>query len=37
MPPFGFDTITLQIPGFDVVKYEHKDISDIDKLSLEFD
>ena len=37
MPPYGFDTITLQIPGFEVVRYEHKDVSDIDKIPLEFD
>ncbi|MCZ2259905.1 DUF3888 domain-containing protein [Sporosarcina sp. G11-34] len=37
MPPFGFDTITLQIPGFEVVKYEHKDISNIEKMALEID
>lgn len=37
MPPYGFDTITLQIPGFEVIKYEHKDVSDIDKIPLEFD
>ncbi|WP_438316761.1 DUF3888 domain-containing protein [Sporosarcina sp. FA9] len=37
MPPFGFDTITLQIPGFEVLTYEHKDVSGIDKLPLEFD
>lgn len=37
MPPFGFDTITLQIPGFEVIRYEHKDISDLDKIPLEFD
>ena len=35
MPPFGFDTITLQIPGFKVIKYEHKNISDIYKIPLE--
>lgn len=35
MPPYGFDTITLQIPGFKVIKYEHKDVSDIGKIPLE--
>lgn len=35
MPPFGFDTITLRIPGFEVIKYEHKDVSDIEKIPLE--
>ena len=34
-PPYGFDTITLRIPEFKVIKYEHKDVSGIDKLSLE--
>jgi hypothetical protein len=37
MPPYGFDTITLQIPGFEVVRYEHKDVSTIDKIPLTFD
>ncbi len=37
MPPYGFDTITFQIPGFEVVSYEHKDVSDINKLPLELD
>lgn len=37
MPPYGFDTITLQIPGFEVVRYEHKDVSDINKIPLELD
>lgn len=37
MPPYGFDTITLRIPGFEVIKYEHKDVSKIDKIPLEFD
>jgi hypothetical protein len=37
MPPYGFDTITLQIPGFEVVRYEHKDVSNIDKIPLESD
>ncbi|WP_212936884.1 DUF3888 domain-containing protein [Bacillus hominis] len=35
MPPYGFDTITLRIPGFKVIKYEHKDVSDIGKIPLE--
>ena len=35
MPPYGFDTITLRIPGFKVIKYEHKDVSDIDKIPLQ--
>ena len=35
MPPYDFDTITLQIPGFKVTKYEHKDVSDIGKIPLE--
>ena len=35
MPPYGFDTITLRIPGFEVIKYEHKDVSDIRKIPLE--
>lgn len=35
MPPFGFDTITLRIPGFKLIKYEHKDVSDIDKIPLQ--
>ena len=35
MPPYGFDTITLRIPGFKVIKYEHKDVSEIDKIPLE--
>lgn len=35
MPPYGFDTITMQVPGFKVIKYEHKDVSDITKLPLE--
>ncbi|WP_326497385.1 DUF3888 domain-containing protein [Bacillus thermotolerans] len=35
MPPYGFDTITLRVPGFEVIKYEHKDVSDITKLPLE--
>jgi len=34
MPPYGFDTITLRVPGFEVIKYEHKDVSDITKLPL---
>ncbi|MFC3886474.1 DUF3888 domain-containing protein [Bacillus songklensis] len=34
MPPYGFDTITLRIPGFEVIKYEHKDVSDIGKIPL---
>jgi len=37
MPPYGFDSITLQIPGFEVITYEHKDVSDIDKIPLDFD
>lgn len=35
MPPYGFDTITMRVPGFKVIKYEHKDVSDITKLPLE--
>ncbi|WP_207203198.1 DUF3888 domain-containing protein [Peribacillus sp. TH27] len=35
MPPYGFDTITLRIPGFEVIKYQHKDVSDIGKIPLE--
>ncbi|MDQ0857844.1 DUF3888 domain-containing protein [Bacillus sp. V2I10] len=35
MPPYGFDTITLLIPGFQVVKYDHKDVSDISKIPVE--
>lgn len=35
MPPYGIDTITLRIPGFKVIKYEHKDVSDIDKIPLQ--
>lgn len=35
MPPYGFDTITLRIPGFEVIKYEHTDVSDIGKIPLE--
>ncbi|MEC0345436.1 DUF3888 domain-containing protein [Peribacillus frigoritolerans] len=35
MPPYGLDTITLRIPGFEVIKYEHKDVSDIGKIPLE--
>ncbi|PGZ08406.1 hypothetical protein COE30_12975 [Bacillus cereus] len=34
-PPYGFDTITLEIPGFKVIKYEHVDVSDIGKIPLE--
>jgi hypothetical protein len=34
-PPYGFDTITLEIPGFKVIKYEHVDVSDIHKIPLE--
>ncbi|PHG07522.1 hypothetical protein COI66_17470 [Bacillus toyonensis] len=34
-PPYGFDTITLEIPDFKVVKYEHVDVSDIGKIPLE--
>ena len=37
MPPYGFDTITLQIPGFEVIKYEHKEVFDINKIPLELD
>ena len=34
--PFGFDTITLRLPEFKVIKYQHKDVSDleIDKIPL---
>lgn len=35
MPPYGFDTITLRIPGFEVIKYEHIDVSNIGKIPLE--
>ncbi|USK32145.1 DUF3888 domain-containing protein [Bacillus sp. F19] len=35
MPPYGFDTITLRIPSFQVIKYDHKDVSDISKIPLE--
>ncbi|MET3698101.1 uncharacterized protein DUF3888 [Bacillus oleivorans] len=35
MPPYGFDTITLRIPGFEVIKYKHKDVSEIGKIPLE--
>lgn len=35
MPPYGFDTITLRVPGFKVIKYEHMDVSDITKIPLE--
>jgi len=35
MPPYGFDTITLRIPGFEVIRYEHKDVSDIGNIPLE--
>ncbi|MGE7975747.1 DUF3888 domain-containing protein [Bacillus cereus] len=34
IPPYGFDTITLRIPGFKVIKYEHKDVSEIGKIPL---
>lgn len=34
-PQYGFDTITLKIPGFKVINYEHKDVSHITKLPLE--
>lgn len=34
-PPYGFDTITLRIPDFKVIKYEHMDVSDITKIPLE--
>ncbi|MBS4190388.1 DUF3888 domain-containing protein [Bacillus sp. FJAT-49705] len=33
--PFGFDTITLELPSFKVLKYEHVDVSDIHKIPLE--
>lgn len=32
MPPYGFDTTTLRIPGFEVINYEHKDVSDNGKI-----
>ncbi|MQR97594.1 DUF3888 domain-containing protein [Fictibacillus phosphorivorans] len=35
MPPYGFDTITLRIPDFKVIKYEHKDVTDIGNIPLE--
>ncbi|MFJ7976646.1 hypothetical protein ACIQZI_13230 [Peribacillus sp. NPDC096379] len=31
----GFDTITMRVPGFEVIKYEHKDVSDITKIPFE--
>lgn len=34
VPPYGFDTITLRIPGFEVLNYEHKDVSNIRKIPL---
>ncbi|EEL68985.1 DUF3888 domain-containing protein [Bacillus mycoides] len=34
-PPYGFDTITLEIPGFKVIRYEHVDVSEIHKIPLE--
>ncbi|MFK5707563.1 hypothetical protein [Lysinibacillus boronitolerans] len=34
MPPYGFDTLTMRVPGFEVIKYEYKDVSDIIKLPL---
>ncbi|WP_242308350.1 DUF3888 domain-containing protein [Bacillus cereus group sp. BfR-BA-01524] len=33
--PYGFDTITLEIPDFKVIKYEHVGVSDIGKIPLE--
>lgn len=34
MPPYGLDTITLRIPGLEVKRYEHKDVSDIGNIPL---
>jgi len=31
-PPYGFDTITLRIQSFEVINYEHKDVSNIGKI-----
>jgi len=33
-PPYGFDTITLRIQSFEVINYEHKDVSNIGKIPL---
>ena len=33
LPPFGLETITFEIPGFKVIDYKHKDISEDEELS----
>ncbi len=33
-PPYGFDTITFRLPGWEILKYDHKNVSEIGLIPL---